>query len=99
MHTLPDASLFVGGEPGPATVTLPVIRERWRNIVRERENVHYGPQRIFMTLYGRKPRGGGSGCCLAVSLTCDLETGSVVVQKRSEEGEKGPFGCAKSELC
>lgn len=51
------------------------------------EYEYYSPQHIFMPLYGCKPCGGGSGHCLAVSLTCDLETGSVVVQKRSEEGE------------
>lgn len=50
--------------------------------------MYQSPQHIFMTLYGCEPCGGGRGRCLAVSLTCDLETGSVVVQKGSEEGGK-----------
>lgn len=45
-----------------------------------------------MSLYGWELCGGGRDRRLAVSLTCDLETGSVVVQqqqqqKRSKEGE------------
>lgn len=48
-----------GGGPGPAAVNPPVIRERWRNTVRERENVHATVRgAFFMTLYGHEPRGG-----------------------------------------
>lgn len=53
----------------------------------EGKNVYYGPQHIFVSLYGCKPCGRGRGLCLAV-MTCDLETGSVVVQKRRQEGER-----------
>lgn len=46
---------------------------------RARDRVCSSAQHIFISLYGCKASKRGRGCQLAVSLTCDLETGSAVV--------------------
>lgn len=67
--------------------------------------MHHSPsQHIFMALYGRKPCGLGRGYGFAVSQPCDLQPGSVVVQKRrtgSEERKSDSLDAAWSpvDLC
>lgn len=78
------------------TCTPPVIK-RWRNTVRERDVLQSSAH--FMALYGCKlcverewPH------CLHFSLTCALETGSVGVHKRHDEGEKRLFSCTADDI-
>lgn len=80
-------------------------RRRWRNIAREKGKRDRTSTTVVLSTFlwpymVVNHAGMGGGYCLAVSQPCDLETGSVMVQKRrtgSEERKSDSLGAV--ELC